>query len=346
MTLVSALKERQILLVFDNCEHVLDAAARLVDALLKSCPKVSVLASSREALRIFGESTYRVPSLSVPPLPSAFPRFGEAERLWSRENSVRIQSVRLFAERATAARMDFAVTPQNASVLASVCHRLDGIPLAIELAAARVRAMSLEQIETRLDSRFRLLTGGSRAALPRQQTLKALVDWSYDLLGAQEKTLLDRLSVFAGGWSLEAAEAVCSAEEGEEFQRPLLSDDVLDLLTSLVDKSLVVYEERDEKSRYRLLETVRQYAQDRLAERGESGAVRSAARDQFLTCAVEADGKLGGPEQSFWLEMLETEIHNVRQALTFCLETPGEAEAGLKLGDAMPDILEDTGIFL
>ena len=202
-TLVGFLKPKSLLLVLDNCEHVLDAAAQLCDAVLRACPGVRILASSREGLNVSGETTYRIPPLSLPdPRQAATP-----------ESLSQFEAVRLFIERAQAAQPSFSVTNANAPAVASICHRLDGIPYAIELAAARVRALSVEQIGARLDDRFRLLTGGSRTALPRQQTLRAMIDWSYDLLSPAERTLLRRLSVFAGGWTLDAAEAVCADPE-------------------------------------------------------------------------------------------------------------------------------------
>lgn len=199
-TLTDWLKSRTLLLLLDNCEHLLTACAQLADTLLKACPNLHILASSREGLGIAGETTYRIPSLSLP----------DAKEAATPESLSQYESVRLFIERAVAASPSFQVTNQNAPAVAQLCVRLDGIPLAIELAAARIRALSVDQIAQRLNDRFRLLTGGSRTALPRQQTLRALIDWSYDLLSDEEKTLLRRLSVFAGGWTLEAAEAVCA----------------------------------------------------------------------------------------------------------------------------------------
>ena len=202
-TLVDFLKPKSLLLVLDNCEHVLDAAANLCDAILRACPNVRIIASSREGLNVSGETTYRIPPLSLPdPKQTATP-----------ESLSQYEAVRLFIERAQAAQPSFSVTNANAPAVAQICHRLDGIPYAIELAAAKVRALSVEQISARMDDRFRLLTGGSRTALPRQQTLRAMIDWSYDLLSPEEQTLLRRLSVFAGGWTLEAAEAVCADPE-------------------------------------------------------------------------------------------------------------------------------------
>lgn len=199
-TLVSHLKEKNLLLILDNCEHLLDASARLADAIGKQCPRVHLVATSREPLAIHGEQVYRVPSLSTP----------DPKKKESAESLGQYEAVRLFIDRAVLAQPSFAVTAENGQAVAQICHRLDGIPLALELAAARVRAMPVETIASRLDDRFRLLTGGSRTALPRQQTLRATIDWSYGLLDEKEKTLLRRLSVFAGGWTLEAAEKVCA----------------------------------------------------------------------------------------------------------------------------------------
>jgi tetratricopeptide (TPR) repeat protein len=239
----------------------------------------------------------------------------------------------LFIERAQAARSDFTVTNHDAPALAQLCHRLDGIPLALELAAARVRSLSVEEISARLDNRFRLLTGGSRTALPRQQTLRALIDWSYDLLTEKEKVLLHRLSVFSGGWALEAAEQVCA---GETVSGEAVEDwEVLDLLTSLVDKSLAFAETHQEATRYRLLETVRQYARDRLLESGEGEAVRERHRDYFLHLAEEADTQLSGPEQARWYGRLETEHENLRAALAWCEQTAGGVRAGLRMVAAL-----------
>jgi predicted ATPase len=238
------LRNRCLLLVLDNCEHLLDACARLVDALLRACSDLKVLATSREPLGLTGEIAWRVPSLRVPdpqhlaPLPEL------------RQNP----SVQLFAERAASAQAQFMLTERNAPAVAQICQRLDGIPLALELGAARMEALTAQQLAARLDERFRFLTGGSRAALPRQQTLRATLDWSYALLSDPEKRLFNRLSVFAGGWTLEAAEAVCA---GDGIER----EEVVHLLLQLIRKSLVVAQEGgDGAERYRLLETLRQYA--------------------------------------------------------------------------------------
>ncbi len=302
-TLLDWLKTKRLLIVLDNCEHLVAACASLAAAVLKSCPGVHLLASSREALNVMGEQVYRVPALAQ----------GDA--------------VRLFAERAQAVQPSFLVTNANAPAVSAVCSRLDGIPLALELAAARVRSLTVEDINVRLDSRFRLLTGGLRTALPRQQTLRALVDWSYDLLTESEKTVLRRLSVFAGGWPLDAAAAVCA---GEDAAGEGVDDwEVLDLLTSLLDKSLVTYD--DQKARYSLLETVRQYAKDRLEEEGEAEAVQTRAAAWFLELAEKAEPNLQGPEQAGWLSRLEMDHDNLRAALAWYDQSADGVEPGLSL---------------
>ena len=273
--LLEHLRARRLLLVLDNCEHVLEAAARLVDAVVRGCPGVRVLATSRELLGLAGETAWRVPSLGLPD-PDAAPdpaRLAQAE------------AVRLFVERARAGRPAFALTAANAPAVAEVCRRLDGIPLALELAAARVRVLTPEQLAARLGDRFRLLTGGGRTALRRQQTLQATVDWSHDLLAEPERALFRRLAVFpggaAGGFPLEAAEAVGAGDPGD----PVAPDAVLDLLTGLVDKSLVLADAGGAEERYRLLETLRQYAGERLLQAGEAAAVRDRHRDWCLALA-------------------------------------------------------------
>ena len=316
-SLTETLKEKRLLLILDNCEHLVSACASLAAALLRHCPGVHLLASSREPLNVAGEQSYRVPSLSLPDLKQA----------QTAQSVSQSEAVALFADRAQSVQSSFTVTDGNASAVASVCSRLDGIPLAIELASARVRSLSVEQINTRLDQRFRLLTGGSRVALPRQQTLRALIDWSYDLLTEQEKALLCRLSVFAGGWTLEAAEAVCVGEAVEDWE-------VLDLLTALVDKSLVVYEEGEGgEGRYRLLETVRQYAAERLEERGEAGSVQDNHLSWCVALAEEAEPFLAGLEQAIWLSRLEREHDNLRACLAWEQQVSGQlvGEPGLRL---------------
>lgn len=319
-TLTDHLKSRRLLLVLDNCEHLLADCAQLCNSLLRACPQLTILATSREALGIAGEQTYRIPSLSLP----------DPRQTLSVEQINQYEAVRLFIERAVSSKADFAVTNLTAPTLATLCHRLDGIPLAIELAAARVRSLSVEEIDRRLDNRFRLLTGGNKVAMPRQQTLRALIDWSYDLLKAEEKLLLCRLSVFAGGWTLSAAETVCTGES--EAGTAIEDWEMLDLLTGLVDKNLVVVNTQATVTRYRLLETVRQYALERLETGGEAEAVRVRHRDYFLTLAEEAEPKLKGAEQAHWFAVLEAEHDNLRQAMACCMEKTERVEAGLRLG--------------
>ncbi len=322
-TLTDALRPKSVLLVWDNCEHLILACARLAETLLRACPGLRLLATSREALEVGGESVLAVSSLALPPGPSAGGRAATAEAVAG------CDSVRLFVDRAAAALPAFRLSDANAAAVAQVCARLDGIPLALELAAARVRVLTPEQIAARLDDRFRLLAGGSRTALPRQQTLRALIDWSYDLLPPPEQALLRRLSVFAGGWPLEAAEAVCVGEDVEDWE-------VLDLLSRLVAKSLVVVEPPEAgRVRYRLLENLRSYARERLAETGEGGALAGRHADWFLAFAEEAEPRLSGPEQASWLDRLERDHDNLRAALAFSHDDAGGVEAGLRLAGSL-----------
>jgi tetratricopeptide (TPR) repeat protein len=238
------------------------------------------------------------------------------------------EAVRLFVDRAVATTPEFTVTNENAPAVTEICQRLDGIPLAIELAAARVKVLAVEQIASRLDDRFRLLTGGSRIALPRQQTLRAAIDWSYNLLSETERVLLRRLSVFAGGWTLEAAESVCVGE-------PVEGANILDLLTSLLDKSLVLAETQRGEARFRLLETVRQYSVSRLLASGEADDVRRRHLSWYLGLAEQADGKLRGPEQQVWLDLLEVEHDNLRAALEWSKRDPNHAGKMVRLATAL-----------
>jgi predicted ATPase len=312
--LATSLQARRLLLVIDNCEHLLDACARLADALLRACPELRVLATSREALGITGELAWRVPSLPVP-APSELPPFAELQQN---------PAVRLFVERAAAIQPRFVLTEQNAQTVVQVCQRLDGIPLALELAAVRIEALTVDQLAARLDQRFRLLTGGSRTALPRQQTLRATLDWSYELLSDPERRLFCCLSVFAGGWTLEAAEAVCA---GQAIQ----PEDVVELLTRLVRKSLVAAEEgRDGTARYRLLETLRQYAHERLTEAGEAHTARERHASYYLALAEEV-----GPSMYEWavaaVDRLLTEHDNLRAAARWFGES-NAVEPAVRLG--------------
>jgi predicted ATPase/class 3 adenylate cyclase len=322
-TLADALRPKRLLLLLDNCEHLVEACARLAEGLLKTCPQLRILATSREALGIAGEAAWRVPSLSVPeprPVPSA-PDADWVATLTQHE------AVRLFLERAQQSQPRFALTRTNAPALAQVCRQLDGMPLAIELAAVRTKVLSVEQMAARLDDRFRLLTGGSRTALPRQQTLRATMDWSYDLLSEAERALLCRLSVFSGGFTLEAAEAVCAGNGVAE-------DEVLDLLSQLADKSLVMVQEQGSEVRYRLLETIRQYGAEKLGGSAEALVVRGRHRDWFLALAERAEPELEGPDQREWLDQLEVEHDNLRSALGWSLESKS-VETELRLAGAL-----------
>jgi predicted ATPase/DNA-binding SARP family transcriptional activator len=342
-TLSEYLKPKRLLLVLDNCEHLIEACATLSESLLRACPKLQILATSRVALGIAGELTYRVPSLSLP----------DTKQIQSISASdlAHYEAARLFIERATFSRPTFTVTDRDAPIVAQVCHRLDGIPLAIELAAARVKVLSIDQIAHRLDNCFQLLTGGNRTALPRHQTLRATMDWSYGLLSETEQMLLRRLSVFAGGWTLSAAEAVCadtlppaphlrgelsSVNGGLRGVRVpgIRPDEILDLLTQLVDKSLVLAEEQDKEARYRLLETVRQYGREKLIEAGEVEVVSKRHLDWYLSLAERSEPELRRPNQIVWFKRLEVERDNLRAALAWSLESE-EVEAGLRLAGAL-----------
>jgi len=326
-TLVDYLRDKVMLLVVDNCEHLVAATARLADMLLDSCPRLRVLATSREALGIVGEMNWPVQSLSLPD-PRQQPTVDELERY---------ESVRLFMERAQYRNPAFILTTQNAQPVIEICIRVDGIPLAIELAAARV-GLSVEQIAARLDDSLRLLTAGGRTATPRQQTLRGTMDWSYDLLSEREQLLFARLSVFAGGWTLEAVELVGVGDGIEE-------EDVLDLLLRLVDKSLVVAGATEEgRVRYRMLDPVRQYALDKLEERDEAEEARRRHAEIFRGLAEKTETEMRGPEQATWLDRLEADHDNLRGALSWTLERGGP-ELGLRLAVAFWWFWEARGYF-
>jgi non-specific serine/threonine protein kinase len=308
-------RPRHVLLILDNCEHLIAACAELVEPLLRAAPNLRVLATSREGLGIPGETVWRVPSMSLP-APSD-PLAADA--------LLQSEAVRLFADRAAAMAPAFTITDANAATVAEVCRRLDGIPLAIELAAARLKVLSVDQLNVRLKDRFRLLTGGNRTAVARQRTLEATMDWSYDLLSEAERTLLCRLSVFPGGWTLEAAEEVC-AGSGIEKER------MLDLLSHLVEKSLVNVEDDTRGSRrYRCLETVRQYGRERLVRSGDAKRVRDRHLDFFFALVRRAEPELRRAEQASWLNRLQIEYDNLRAALEWCLEAPEHGVTGLDL---------------
>lgn len=305
-SLMAHLIDKQILLLLDNCEHVIDACAELAETLLRGCRPLSILCTSREALGIAGEMAWRVPSLNVPA--------AQTTDIASLQQS---EAVALFVERAAYAATHFKLTAQNAPAVLQICTRLDGIPLAIELAAARVKALAPADIAARLDDRFRLLAGGSRTALPRQQTLQATVDWSYRLLSEPERLLLSRLSVFTGGWTLAAAEHVCA---GEGIARA----EVFDLLSRLVDKSLVGVDDAGIETRYFLLETIRQYAIEKLNAGDEAKALRDHHLDYFLLLRDQVFDELWGinaQNQAGWVKQLAPDLNNIRQAIRWAVDT-------------------------
>lgn len=307
--LLAALRPKRALLIIDNCEHLVDPAADIIERVLRASPKIRILATSREALKIAGETVHRVASLD--------------------EES----GIALFADRATSATDSFELTEENAPIVAKICRRLDGIALAIELAAARVRAVDVGELFARLDERFRILTGGSRTALPRQQTMRALIDWSYDLLSPEEQALLRRVAVFSGGWTLDAATNICAGDE-------LQSWDVLDPLTSLVDKSLVTAELNDTviagaKLRYRLLESTRQYAAEKLASSGERDRMRRVHAEYFSKVALDAHERWSTTPTRTWLAPLEAEIDNFRAAFDWSIAERQDLELGATLSSAL-----------
>ena len=308
--LVAAIREREALLILDNCEHVIESAAVLAHRLLGECRRLRILATSREPLGITGEALWPVAPLALPDVNA------DASEIEASP------AVRLLRDRAVAVRRDLAVDASMLSTMARICRALDGMPLAIELAAARLRTMSIDQLATRLDDRFRLLTGGSRTALPRHRTLRAVVDWSWELLTDAERTVLRRLSVFSGGASLEAAERVCAGDEVEP-------EDVLELLTALTEKSLLVAE-GDEAPRYRMLGTIKEYAVHRLAEAGESDLARHAHLAYFTELAETAEPQLRRADQLRWLDILEVEHDNIGAAMRGALAA-GEAHAAMRL---------------
>ena len=317
-TLVEAVGQRNLLLLLDNCEHVLDTCAKLADALLRGCPNVVLLTTSREPLGIDGERVHRVPSMDTPADDDDMDAIGGTE------------AVRLFTDRAAQHGVRLAWDERTASVLGRICRRLDGIPLAIELGAARLTVMSLTELDARLDQRFALLTGGSRAALPRQQTLRAMVDWSWELLDDPERQVLACLSVFAGGFGLGAAEAVAAAGD-------VPSDEVLGRLGALVDKSLVQFDNTGAgPARYQLLDTIRQYAARKLELQRPTAAnnVRIAHRDYYLALAEAAAPQIVAHDQAEWLDRLDAELDNLRAAIAFAL-VQADPAPGLRLAASL-----------
>ena len=317
-TLCAHLKSHRALLIFDNCEHVIKASAQLAAAILKAAPHVRILASSREPLRAPGEQSY-------PVLPLPVPAHGDGLEALTRSTAVR-----LFVDRAQLHKPAFALNEREAPAVAELVARLEGIPLALELAAARIRSLSVADINARLKDRYKLLTGGSRVLQERHQTLRALVDWSYELLDPEEQIAFDRLGVFVGGFDLYAAEAVCGGE-------PLTREDVLDLLASLVDKSLVMLVERDDGARYVMLETIREYVREKLAKRGDNHAASLAARhcDHYFAMAKSARDGLRGPEQADWLWRVELDLDNIRSAMSLALAGGVDPIVAVKFAVAM-----------
>ncbi len=324
--LINYLADKHALLVLDNCEHLVESSGRLIGALLRSCPRLRILATSRQAFGIDGEYVPQVPTLTLP----------ESDRALSLEALTRYDAIKLFVERAEAVLPGFALTSDNCATVAHLCQQLDGIPLAIELAAVRLRHLSLQQIDARLDDRYRLLTSGSRAAMPHQKTLRALIDWSFELCSIGERTLWTRLSAFSGSFELAAVEQVCSGDG-------LPSAEILELLAGLVDKSIVIRDDRSQEGRYRLLETIRHYGQDRLAETDGTTVWRRRHRDWYLRLVERAEAEWFGPDQVEWFARLRADHANIRAALEFCRSQPGESEAGLRIAAAMRAYWHSTG---
>lgn len=322
-TLINYFKEKEILILLDNCEHIIESCSNLSGELLINCPKLKIMATSREMLRINGETVYYVTSLELPDMDSDN----------SMDSLTQFESVKFFIERALSVKPGFQVTNENAPAVAEICFKLDGIPLAIELAAARVKVLSVEQICERLNDRFKLLISGSRTSLPRQKTLKALIDWSYDLLTEKEKILWRRLSVFAGGWTLEAAEEVCWDEN-------LNYDEILDTLSQLVDKSIVIYNET--LYRYKMLETIRQYGEEELETNSELEKIIIKHLDYYLSLAEISKNKLIGSEQKEWMEKLDSERSNFQVALVTSI-VRGCIEKGVRLATGLCRYWETRG---
>ncbi len=327
-TLINFLRGKNLLLLLDNCEHLLSAVASLAAELLRFCPRLKILATSRHSLGIGGEAVFFVPPLDVLEVQvDDFRGPDFAQRLSQYE------AVKLFIARAVAVRPDFVITSANAPAVAEICSRLDGIPLAIELAAARVKLLNVDQIAERLDDLFRLLRGGRRDGLPHQQTLQALIDWSYDLLSEQERVAFRRMGVFGGGRTIEAVEKVCSGDGIEEFE-------VLDLLEQLVDKSLITVEHDPAgNSRYTMIESVWQYSREKLEASGEAPAVRDRHLNYFVAFAEEAEPHLEGPDQKAWLDRCQSDLFNVRFAAEWAIKSQ-KTEKGLRLFSALYRVIE------
>jgi len=325
--IVAALKRKKMLLIFDNCEHVIDDVAKLADTILKQCPDVRILATSRQALQVTGEEVVRLQPLGAP----------EPRAEVTAENATSFPAIALFVDRATAVNKSFKVDDDSAHTIGEICRHLDGLPLAIELAAARVKVLSLESVAQRLDRRFSLLTGGDRTAQARQRTLSALIDWSYELLTPQEQTVFCRASMFSGGFSLEAAEAVCAGGSIEEVG-------VLDLLASLADKSLVVAAISQRSERYRLLESIRVYGWEKLEAADEIERLTRLHADYFRGVAVAADRSFGSKPDLVWLEPLEPEVDNFRSVLEWSFGPGNEAALGGTIAASLERLWREGGL--
>jgi predicted ATPase/transcriptional regulator with XRE-family HTH domain len=330
--LVAALKSKNMLLVLDNCEHLVDASARIVAALISACPRIRILASSRQGLGIVGEATYRMPSLPVPPT-AAVSGSGDV----GADAALQFATVALFVERAKAVNNRFELTDENAPCVADICRRLDGIALPIELAAARLKMLSPQQLCDRLGERFRVLTGGGRDRLPRHQTLRALIDWSHDLLDERERTLFRRLGIFANGFTLEAASAVGGGEDLDAFE-------VFDLLASLVEKSLVIADPQGDSVRYHLLESTREYALEKLVESGERSWSARRHAEWVATFVEGADETYWTLPMALWLAPFEGELDNLRTALHWALEERGDAVVGGRIAGGAANLWFDAGL--
>jgi predicted ATPase/class 3 adenylate cyclase/Tfp pilus assembly protein PilF len=315
--LIDFMRGKSMLLFLDNCEHILSGVTPLVDMLLREASNLSILATSRTPIGVVGEMVWRIPPLATPELNCEIPL----------EKLVQFEAVKLFVERAVSARADFTMTSKNAFAIARICARLDGIPLAIELAAARVRILSVIDIATRLDDRFRLLVSPQNA-IPRHKTLRSLIDWSYDMLPEKERILLRRLSIFAGGWTLNAAEEICADGNINSFE-------ILDLLANLVDKSLVIAETKGGGERYHFLETIRQYAQERLLESQDMEEFPDRHAQYFTAIVEEAFGQLWGQNQAHWLEQLESEHDNLRSAMDWLTQMKIDDDRLLRLATSL-----------
>ncbi|MBI5651866.1 MAG: tetratricopeptide repeat protein [Chloroflexi bacterium] len=325
-TLADFLRPQQFLLVFDNCEHLIGACAQIAEALLRACPRVSILATSRESLNVPGEIAWRVPPLEIP----------NPQTTTAPETLLASESARLFIDRANLVDQTFSAHDHHAHAIAQICFRLDGMPLAIELAAARVKALAVEQIAARLNDRFYLLTTGKRTAPTRQQTLRATIDWSYGLLSSVEKILFQRLAVFAGGWTLDAAESICAdvtTGRHGDAENKITASEIFDVLSRLVDKSLVNVEMRDSETRYRMLETIRQYAHEKLNDAREVEMMRARHCDFFIQLAETAEPQLKGPDAKEWMDRLERDYANLRAVFEYA--TTNDVAAAARLAWAL-----------